>query len=664
MIEPDTANPIPVSAMRQSSKLPYLTGIAVVLLVFVTPFGSESTAGWAIFVHRALLFAIAGMCLVGLRDRETRDFGIGIYALASLSLLIMFLAVWSSNRNLFDGFHLWYHHILFALFFVAIARLSRTQSMRWKSGVLASVTSVMVGHLIWSTLTEITPLSGPFVNPNYFGSYLLVGFSISLAIAARHVAIRWRIAGALSATFLLYGITQTLSRGALVAALGVMVLGLYKMVLGLYKMNRRLQLAAAIIGLIILLFLLAVFSPQLINKFSDIQTFDPYNYMRPQIWRSTLNMIGESPLTGLGMNAYEDAASRFPVAAEGTVGRYARRHKMAHSEYLHYSAEIGIPGALLFVSLLAYIFLAQARARARPPASEAFLTEAGFLAAAGIGAHALVDNNFSVPVVAAVLTVVALAPLPMPRYSSIRLPRSLEGKTVLAFVLVALFAHSTIVPTLAAYFNESGQRAFQNERFDAAERAHRRAVALAPDHPLLLTNLGTMYLARFSRTGDPHWLDAADAFFSRAVTLNPDFIVAWRQRHAVLTRKLNTDGLESFEVLSRLIENSRDILNVDPVSVFVRRNLAEALYSSGRRDEAIRELSQAIELEPNFVPASRKLAQWYEEAGDIARGESLRREADRIVAEFQNAEELNGYELNLLGRGEQGPGPEARLADE
>ena len=651
MIQPDTVNPIPSPTTRGSSGLAYLTGFAIVLLVFVTPFGSESTAGWAIFVHRALLFGIAGMCLASLRDRETLDFGIGIYALAGTSLMVMFLAVWGSNRNLFDGFHLWYHHLLFALFFFSIARFNSTQSIRWKSGMLASVTLVIVGHLGWSLVTEIPPLSGPFVNTNYFGSYLLVGFSIGLATATRHTAVRWRILGALSAMFLLYGITQTLSRGALVAAIGVTVLALY-------KMNRRLQFAVAI-GLIVLL---AGFSPGLINKFSDIGTFDPYNYMRPQIWRNTLDMIGQSPLTGLGMNAYEDAASRFPIGVEGSVGRYARRHKMAHSEYLQYAAEIGVPGALLFVSLLAYFFLAMARAR--PPTDEAFLREAGFLAAAGIGAHALVDNSFSVPVVAAVLTVVALAPLPLPRYTHIRFPHSLEGKTAFALVLLALFTHSTVVPTLAAYFNESGQRAFQDERFDAAERAHRRAVAVAPDHPLLLTNLGTMYLAQFSRTGDPHWLDAADAFFSRAVTLNPDFIVAWRQRHAVLTRKLNTPGLRSSEVLSHLIENSRDILKLDPVSVFVRRNLAEALYSSGKRDEAIRELSQAIELEPNFVPAARRLAEWYEESGDIARGDSLREEADRIVTEFQNTEEINGYELDLLGRGEQGPGPEARRVGE
>ena len=333
----------------------------------------------------------------------------------------MLLAIWVSHRNLYDGFHLWYHHLFFALFFVSIARFSRTQSFGWRSGVLAGVGLVIVGHLVGSLLTEIAPLSGPFVNPNYFGSYLLVGFSISIATATRHQAIRWRITGAVSAMFLLYGITQTLSRGALVAAVGVTILTLY-------NMNRKLQVAATIV----LIVLLAGFSPLLINKFVDIGNFDPYNYMRPKVWSSTLDMVGMHPVTGLGLNAYEDAASGFPVAVEGTVGRYARRHKMAHSEYLQYAAEIGIPGALLLVTLFAYFFLAMARARAGPPTDHAFLREASFLAAAGVGAHAFVDNNFSVPVVAAVLTVVALAQLPLPRFSGVRLPASLHGKTAFA----------------------------------------------------------------------------------------------------------------------------------------------------------------------------------------------------------------------------------------
>ena len=110
------------------------------------------------------------------------------------------------------------------------------------------------------------------------------------------------------------------------------------------------------------------------------------------------------------------------------------------------------------------------------------------------------------------------------------------------------------------------------------------------------------------------------------------------------------------------MENSREILTVDPVSVFVRRNLAEALNSSGRRDEAIAELTRAIELEPNFIPAYRRLAQWHEETDDLARSRALGQKADRRLAEFRDTEEMNGYELDLLGLGEQAE--QARLDEE
>jgi tetratricopeptide (TPR) repeat protein len=173
---------------------------------------------------------------------------------------------------------------------------------------------------------------------------------------------------------------------------------------------------------------------------------------------------------------------------------------------------------------------------------------------------------------------------------------------------------------------------------------------LAPNHPLLLANLGTMYVDRFARTGDAHWLDAADAFFSRAVNLNPDHIVALRQRHVVLSLKLNAATKEpNTGYASQLIQNSREILRVDPISVFVRRNLAESLYSSGQQAEAFEELRRAIDLEPNFVPAYRRLADWHEAAGRLSESQSLRREADRIMAELGNSKNMNGYEIDLLG---------------
>lgn len=618
----------------------YLVLSAVIFLVSITPFGNESTDGWAIFLHRSLLCGIIALCVVSLGRRATSDLEIKAYLLVGGSLLVMFFAIWASSRATFDGFYLWYQHLLFVLFFIFLTRFNRPQTIEWKATILASLTVVIVVHCAWSLATQEAPISGPFVNTNYFGSYLLVGLASSLATATRHQRTFWRILGALSAAFLLFGITQTVSRGALVAALGITVLAMG-------KLDRRLWILVAI-GLIILL---VGFSPQIMSKFTDLGSLDSYNYLRPKIWRSTLSMVVERPLLGVGLEGYGDVASRFPVAAEGTVGRYARRHKIAHSEYLHYAAEIGIPGVLLFVSLLGYFFLAMARLRSEPRGGDSFLNEAGFLAAAGVGAHALVDNNFTVPVVAAALTLVSLTRIPLPRRSQMRFPTSLEAKTATALILAAVYLHSTLIPALAIHFNERGQRAFQAERFDDAERAHRMAVTLAPNHPLLLTNLGTMYLSQFSRTRDVHWLDAADAFFSRAVALNPDFIVARRQHHAVLTRRLNAMAFQSREMLGQLITNSREVLRVDPVSVFVRRNLAEALNSSGERDAAIRELRASIELEPNFVPVYRRLAEWYEERQDTAQSAGFRRDADRILATFAHTKDMNGYEVDLLGLG-------------
>ena len=83
MVDPETLYPTAASVRQPSSVPGYLTGFAVLLLVFITPFGNESTSAWAVLVHRTLLLGTVAICLTRLRNRETLDFGIGIYALAA-----------------------------------------------------------------------------------------------------------------------------------------------------------------------------------------------------------------------------------------------------------------------------------------------------------------------------------------------------------------------------------------------------------------------------------------------------------------------------------------------------------------------------------------------------------------------------------------------------
>ena len=76
----------------------YLVLAAVIFLVGVTPFGNESTDGWAIFLHRSLLCGIIALCVASLGRRATSDLEIKAYLLIGGSLLVMLFAIWASSR--------------------------------------------------------------------------------------------------------------------------------------------------------------------------------------------------------------------------------------------------------------------------------------------------------------------------------------------------------------------------------------------------------------------------------------------------------------------------------------------------------------------------------------------------------------------------------------
>ena len=244
----------------------------VALLVDITPMGRESTAPLVFFLYRTILFGIAFLSMARLRSRPARDFPrttyLALFALTNL-LLVSFLL---NPGSRFNGFYRWYQHVLFILAFVALARVAVLEPLAWKASILVAVVGVDILHLVAALAEDSRPTKGPFVNPNYFASYLLVGFAASMAGAVFHPRARWRLASLASATFLFYGIIETWSRGtSLVAALIVVLL--------FWKLRRSVLLMTA--GLGIMAALLLVGSPDLVGKFVDLGETGPYNYMRP-----------------------------------------------------------------------------------------------------------------------------------------------------------------------------------------------------------------------------------------------------------------------------------------------------------------------------------------------------------------------------------------------
>src|SRR5439155_7954702 len=202
--------------------------------------------------------------------------------------------------------------------------------------------------------------------PNYYESYIMEYIADCLAVFLFWTMSSLRITAAFSGSLLFFGIIQTASRGATLGLVPVLVLAAIR---SGGRVPSRVWMFIGLLGLVAIL----ATSPYLVRKFTDRGEVDPYNYARTQIWMNSLQIIAEKPLLGVGFGEYFNVSKRFAFPVEGLVARYLKRAQIAHSEYLQYAAETGIPATVLLFLLLGYLaFLAWKRAETVLPEYRCF----------------------------------------------------------------------------------------------------------------------------------------------------------------------------------------------------------------------------------------------------------------------------------------------------
>jgi len=617
--------------------------ICVVLLIVVTTL-NESSAATVFFIYRTLLVAVSIFAVIGSRG-NTETISVSLLGLLSGWVILSLISIARIPGPHFDALSIFYRHVLFIAAFLALAHYNRSLSPRWKGTLLAVVVAINLVHLLPDLIRGHRPVAGfSAYNANYFGTFLLVGLAATVAVAAFGVRREWRIAAALCAVLLLFGIVQTSSRGAVLAAVGIV--GLAAVRAG-NRIPRQIWLVAAL-GMIIVA---AVSSPFLVRKFLDRGETDPYNYGRTQIWRISLRIIGEHPILGVGPAEFFHVSKRFNYPVDGQVARYEKHIGIAHSEYLQHIAESGIPAALLLFLMAAYLVNC-ARKRANTVSQEQrCFQEAAILVAAGVGAHALVDNCWTVPVMASALVTASLADLVPVQQRQPVLWKPVQ--IALASIFVGLiYVHSTVIPSMALYYNAKGLQAYHRSQPGDAEQYLGKAIALVPDYSSFLENLSKVYIAKFDKTGDPTVLDLAHTCLKRGIETSPQTVELYLRMEDVLIRSLT--GSEDRDSLwhQRIVENDTRLLQLDPYLPFPRKNLAIAYYNLGQKDRAFEEMHKALEYEPNYVPAYIQLASWYVESGDTSAGQQYSSLAMSIVNKYRNFKPESSYQGILLGRPE------------
>jgi len=626
--------------------------LSLILLVAITPLGGEATDPIVLGLYRTLLILVVLVSTIRTRQYNLPQVCYLFLGTASIVFIAMYSSVVLRSGSHFEGTYVFYQNALFFAAFVSLASFTRTRNSQWRSAVLGIVVLIGLLHLAAAWVLNWTgdpgPLIGTFVNQNYFASYLLVGFSVCVAAALSSSPMSVRIISASAGLILLVGIGQTASRGAFLLVLALLAVAFYR-----NAKRHRIALWRIALVAILLIVITAAANPSLIQKFSDRGERNPYNYERVEIWMKSLSMIASYPALGVGVGRFMYISKLFTPAVDGTIGRYQKWANIAHSEYLQYTAELGIPIAMLMLLIGGYLF-SLAWKRANSISSDSRIAqEAALLVAVGLGTHALVDNNWTVPVVAAGLAVISLADILPYRPWPLLIEWTPVKKAALVLFVAAVFVQAVTIPFLGLYSNEMGHQAYIAGDLQRAEEMHRLGLGFVPDHPVMLDNLGLVYLDMFNSNHRTEYLDRAESRFMDSLAANPSFDRSAGHLENVLFRRLTGDAVRDKPVHRLIVSTDRKRIQHTPFNPFIRKNLAEALYNLGEKQQAIEELLKAVELEPNYVTAYQQLGQWLDGAGRPAEAAEYRRKANDIVTHYKNhATDTvdDTYDAILLGR--------------
>jgi protein O-GlcNAc transferase len=188
-------------------------------------------------------------------------------------------------------------------------------------------------------------------------------------------------------------------------------------------------------------------------------------------------------------------------------------------------------------------------------------------------------------------------------------PGSAEGHTRLGNLLKALgkadeavASHQqalALVPDNPMVLNNLGCALQAQNRLDEAVANYRRALALKPDFADAHNNLGTALQAQYR-------LDDAAASYQRALALKPDFAEAHNNLGVLLT---------DLGTLDEAIASCQKALLCVPNNAAIHNNLGNALLARNRLDDAIASYRRALALDPAYAQAHCNLGEALEIQG-------------------------------------------------
>lgn len=415
-------------------------------------------------------------------------------------------------------------------------------------------------------------------NASDLGVVGVVGLALFLPRAADALAsTARRVVPAVGTVAAIVTVLLSASRAALLAAVVVVAL---TVLAALHRRERRPRwwgvVAAAGVAIIVTALLLPLTAARVFGTSPNAADSALH---RLDLWASTLQLIGQHPLTGVGPNGFADA---LPVVLGDTW--FAETGLGAWTESPHdLPLQVLVAGGLLGAATAVGLVVLLARGLRRRGVAGAF---GGSALIALVGGGIALLTHFTSPgpfLLLCLLTgAIAAVPTTAPETRPWTRPIAVGGLTVWALALV--------LALVGDHAFARGTAALEAGRSDDADHAFATAATLRPwdaDVPLRAAETYAAGAERMGATGDPA---TAEAWADAAVSTLPSS-----------TRALLADAViaQYSGDLPHALDAIRRAVALSPVDPRLRQRLGGLLLLSGDLEAALVELEHAAALAPD-----------------------------------------------------------------
>lgn len=359
--------------------------IVVVLLAFTTPL---STAAASISVGLGVAFVL----FYRWRMKVFPPFDANILEVLAVYLVCQFfVAVMSwdpkiSFREVFGEFHRFFP-LIFAMTFI--------KKREQLCGVLiASLAAFLINDIagVVQYFVQGEPRAfGLNHTPTFYGSFMLMQLPLLIFMSLLKILPRAvRSLAIFTAGLSLICLVLSMTRGAWLALVCVAVI--------FFVLEKKYRLVAAKIfaGVAIAFLILAMTSPQIHERLETmVSTKFQSNTERVLMWKSSLEIFKDYPITGVGQKMFGKAYNEQYISPEAIERPEVTEggHTQPHNNLLNEAAESGTVGLAAFIGLYAYFFwkFFQQFKREKNLAFSAGLT--AILILAGLQLEGLTDTN-------------------------------------------------------------------------------------------------------------------------------------------------------------------------------------------------------------------------------------------------------------------------------